>query len=163
MTKMKGILFVAAFAAYSSLANAGAYVGAGASVINYDVSGVDDTNVGVVNVVLGSNITENVAVELRAGNTFDVGIDKYLGVYTKLGAQLNNGFYPYAIIGYTRAEVEISFGGYDFSDSDGDLSYGLGMRIGAAADTNFSIEYIRYFEKGDGELSGLALSITTPF
>ena len=175
MKSVKGILGAVALSAMSGIALAGGYVGGGGSIINYDVEGVGDTDLGLIYGVLGSQLNDNVALELRAGTGFsdgdvtflntkiDIELKKYVGAYVKIGAPVNESFYPYAIAGYTRAELRLSSGGFSDSESDSDVSLGLGARFGASSDVNFAVEYIRYYDKSGEELGGLSGNVVWSF
>jgi hypothetical protein len=175
MKAMKGIIGAVAVSAFSTVAMAGGYIGGGGAMINYDVGGVGDTDLGLIYGVLGSQLNENFALEVRAGTgfsdgdiavfgtEFDIELDKYVGAYLKIGAPINENFYPYAIVGYTRAELTVTGGGFSDSESDSDTSFGLGARFGSSSDMNFAVEYIRYYDKDGEELGGLSANVVWSF
>ena len=81
---------------------------------------------------------------------------------TKAGVPVNETFYPYAVLGYTRGELEASVMGFTVSESESDTSFGLG------ADFNFegftlNVEYLNYLDKDEAEISGVSIGFSKSF
>ena len=84
------------------------------------------------------------------------------------GAYLRGGFkadafYPYVVLGYTQVKVTASVPGYSISQSDSDLSFGLGTDIDLNESLTLNFEYMSYFDTDGVEISGFSLGVTSRF
>lgn len=81
----------------------------------------------------------------------------YYGAYLRAGVPVTDGFYPYAIAGYTKAKVEVSDFGVTASDSESDFSYGLGADFSVSKNVDITLEFMRYLDKDGVEIDGIGL------
>ena len=136
-------------------------------------SGYDaDVNALVFN--YGYVINEWAKVEARAGmglgkdnvDVFgtDVGvsIDSLYGVYGKFGMDLEDGYYPYFILGYTETTLEAEALGVTVNDASSDVSYGLGLEI-KGNDGIFAVEFMNYMDKDGVEFHALSFGYSARF
>jgi len=151
------------------------YFGGGFAATKYSETGIDeDASLNVLLGKLGTKFNDNFAAEVRVGfglgdDTVDVfGYDvtiklkNFYGVYLKAGVPVNETFYPYAVLGYTRGELEASVMGFTVSESESYTSFGLG------ADFNFegftlNVEYLNYLDKDEAEISGVSIGFSKSF
>lgn len=151
------------------------YFGGGFAATKYTETGIDeDASLNVLLGKFGTKFNDNFAAEARIGfglgdDTIDVfGYDatvklkNFYGVYLKAGIPVSDTFYPYAVLGYTRGEIEASVMGFTVSESESDTSFGLG------ADFNFdsftlNVEYLNYLDKDEAEISGISIGFSKSF
>lgn len=138
---------------------------------------------------LGTEFTENFSAEIRVGigldddnNSYSDGINNvnistklkhFYGAYVRGTIPIVDTFYPYAVVGYTQAEVETKIdyqiqnpnisGSAKGSDSDGDISFGVGADIRLTSNTDLNLEYMNYYDKDDVSIDGLSLGFTYRF
>lgn len=124
---------------------------------------------------IGKPLNPNFAVEGRFGfgvadDEVDVGglpvavdIDYYFGVYGKGILPLSSQASVYGLIGITQAKLTASVGGFSASDSDSDISFGVGAEFGISPAAAISVEWARLL-KGDGyKVDGLSLGVSFKF
>ena len=130
------------------------YVGASISRVNVDVSGLSNAKPSAISLKLGSQSHPNFAVEARLGaglsddsiNGGDLKLNNYYGLYAKGILPVTNEFAAYALGGYTRGKVTLSTPTGSASDTDGDLSYGLGVDFSLSKNTALNLEWARLFK-----------------
>ena len=96
-------------------------------------------------------------------------LDHFFGAYLRAGAPIGESFFPYALLGYTRADISASVslsvtpqGGQtsaasvNVSGSDTDISFGLGADYKFNDRFSLNAEWINYVDKSDGELGELS-------
>lgn len=105
--------------------------------IDYSEPGID-ASVTAIYGRIGTSWNENFSGELRvgfgigddtvnvSGTDVDLEINRFFGAYIKVGAQVNEVFYLYAVLGFTRGEAEASVSGLSATESETDVSFGLG-------------------------------------
>lgn len=159
----------------SSFSMAQTYVGVGATTMDFEISGADKSNMSVAYGVLGSQLNENLAMELRLGTgvqdgdfeyqsiEFDTELEQYVGAYLKVGAPVTQNIYPYAVIGMTRIKMELSAMGVSESAAENEVSYGAGVRFGNPEDVQFAAEYIQYYDDAGEEFSGISVNAVWAF
>ncbi|ACV26180.1 porin family protein [Kangiella koreensis] len=166
-TMIAGAVIASLTMATAVSAKEGNYVGFGLSQQGLD-TGFFDADMMTLDGKVGTYFNENFSGELRLGlgvqddTVFgtDVDIDNYYGAYVRFGAPVTDGFYPYAIAGYTNTKVGYSGGG---SESESDFSYGLGADMAITNDVDFTVEYMRYLDKDAGELDGIGVGFKFKF
>ncbi len=136
---------------------------------------------------LGAQFHENLSAELRFG--FDLGVfqteesfdarvtqdgstvtvevdtelKRYYGGYLRAGVPVGR-FYPYLLAGWTNVKLEYSFDTVpSTSNSDSDFSYGLGTLIRFSDDLGVGIEWGKYYDKDNVEISGFQISAGSSF
>lgn len=152
-----------------------AYVGGSMSFMNYSEAYYDDASLTSLTAIFGKQYNENLAGEFRfgfglGGDTvnadgfnIDLKLKNMMGAYLKAGAPTSGKLYPYAMIGFTRAELEASVLGYSVSDDDSSLSFGLGVDYQATQAVKVSAEYMNYLSGDYYDINGFALSLSKSF
>ena len=143
------------------------YVGGGISAIEYSESGIsDDADLTALYGRVGTKFNDYLSAEIRAGfgidddevEAFGVDIDteleNFYGVYLRGGIPTNSIAYPYVVLGYTRGEIEASVPGFSLSESESDVSYGVGLDLNLTDRVTLNLEYINYLDKDDVEIDG---------
>lgn len=149
----------------------GAYAGLNYSYMSIEPDGVDDADVSTLSAKVGVLATPFLGVEARGGfgidddrvNGVDVSLDNFFGGYATLNLANESPATPYAIIGFTRVEVEMDTIFGTFKEDESDLSYGLGVNIEMTEELSGNLEYMRYFDKDDTTIDGLGVGLTFTF
>lgn len=176
---MKPILVPSALAltlmASGTVLAADPYVGGGVvfTEVSSDAFSPDPSLTGITG-RLGSGINENISGEVRltlgvdddtVGAGFlksDVELNSMIGAYLRAGVPMGPSFYPYAVLGFTRTELEFSNPLYDSqSGSETDVSYGLGVDLSLDRKMSLNVEYMNYFDKDDQKISGFSIGIAS--
>lgn len=155
----------------------GPYVGAGYSKMRYDDED-PDTDVQVepeaATVRLGVEANDVFGIEARGGTGFssdtengvEVDLDHLYGGYVKLSAP-TEAVRPYVIGGYTKTKTtyKASFGPFTGTEreTEEDESWGAGVDVGLGEDVALNLEYMRYLDKDNFELSGVTIGIRSAF
>lgn len=166
-TMIAGAIIASLTMATAVSAKEGNYVGFGLTQHNLD-GGSFDADVMTLDGKIGTYFNENFSGEFRVGlgvqddTVFgaDIEVENYYGAYVRAGIPVTDGFYPYAIAGYTKTKVGVSGGG---SDSESDISIGLGADMAISNDVDFTVEYMRYLDKDGGEIDGIGLGFKFKF
>lgn len=150
------------------------YLGLNATFLEYSEDGVDDLDLNSVIGRVGGYFNPYVGAELRwgygvnddsadvAGTSASLELDDMYGAYIKGGVPVGDTFYPYAIVGYTEQEVTVRSGSLGAaSDSDSDISYGLGVDVQLGEKIGLNLEYMSFYDKDDVEIQGLSIGIFT--
>ena len=151
------------------------YAGVQYAVVTYDEEGIDDVEPTALVGRIGHFVNDNVAIEGRIGvglqddevevdlgifGTVDVEVEveHLFGIYAAIHSSSSSDISVYGIIGYTQGELEASAGGFDASEDDSGLSYGLGLNI-----YKFNIEYMSYLDEDEFEVTAISLGFVTQF
>jgi len=172
---LASLLSVAAFSAQAEIEKGQRYVGANANFLSYEEGSVMDASLLAVSGRFGAFVHENFSFEARVGlglidgedniygTTVDIGLNHFFGIYARAGLPLNEQLYPYALIGYTRGEVEASAYGFTVDEAESDSSFGFGVDFKFNEKMTLNAEFINLLDKGGAEVSGFSLGIITPF
>lgn len=155
----------------------GLYVGAGCSQMRYDDED-PDTDVQVkpeaATVRLGMEANDVLGIEARGARGFssdsengiEVEQDHLYGGYLKLSAP-TEAVRPYVIGGYTKTKTtyKASLGPLAGSETnrEEDESWGAGVDVGLGEHVALNLEYMRYLDKENFELSGINVGIRSAF
>ncbi len=168
---MKKTILALTFAAISPLAFANGYVGGSYSFFDYAADDLgSDLSIGALSVNGGYQFHEYLAVEGRVGvgigdDTLDgatLEMDHYLGAYVKAGMPIHN-FYPYALLGMTYMELTVSGAEGSFSDSESDLSYGIGLDYYLNNQISLNAEYANMYDKDGVKIDGFTIGAAYHF
>ncbi len=171
----KSILIVGVASSLASPVSAESqyYVGGGIAFLDFSVDGVsDEASWEALYGRIGVDIDENFSAEIRAGAGVDddsifgvdVDLDNFFGAYIRAGVPVTEYFFPYAVLGYTRAEVTASVPGYSSeSESESDVSFGAGADIKVNNNLSINVEYTNYYDKDDEKIDGISISAVTYF
>jgi outer membrane immunogenic protein len=88
------------------------------------------------------------------GTKADVSLDLFYGVYVLGGAPVTEHIYPYAALGYSRAELEINDPGFSAEYKENDISFGVGVNFDVSNTFAINVEYLQYVKENGVELSG---------
>lgn len=152
------------------------YWGGGIGIFDYSEEGIDgEASLTALFGRFGTHFNENFSGEIRVGlgigddsvnvlgTDVNVELDNMFGGYLRGGVSVSEGFYPYAILGYTRGELTASASGFSNSESESDVSFGIGADFSFGESTKFNLEYINYLDKDGAEVSGFSVGIVRPF
>lgn len=150
----------------------GIYVGADYMQGTFEVDGIDgDANPSALFVRGGYQFNPYFAAEARVGTGLDsddfhgfkTEIENFVGIYAKLGLPTEIGLYPYVIAGVTDGEVKVSGRGISDTEDDNDISLGIGLQYVVDRNWAVGVEYMKYMDTDDFEISGLSIGATYKF
>ncbi|MGL4827542.1 MAG: porin family protein [Vibrionaceae bacterium] len=156
------------------------YMGIGLSTISYNsqssnaISPDWDGNVNGFYFIAGLPINHYVDIEGRygsgftednyvfAGNSVNVDLARYYGLYGKFKLRLLNTLTPYATLGYTWGSLQVNspLGSGEIKESG--FSYGAGVQVNILP-VDVSLEYMQFLSKNRLSLSGFNLSFSKKF
>lgn len=152
-----------------------AYVGANWFTGEFESSGGADFDIQSVYARGGYNLAEWAAVEARIGmgtsdDSFNIGgveadaeLKTFIGGYFVAGIPNESMFYPYAMVGYTRAEIEVEAAGFSEDETENDLSFGIGTDIHFNDFLGLNVEFTRYLDKSEADVTGLTVGAKFSF
>ena len=159
-----------------AFAESQSYGGVSLAFVDYSEQGVEDEAfITVLNGRFGAQFNENLSGEMRVGigigedrvevrgSDVDVEIDNIYGAYLRAGALAGDVLYPYAIVGYSRGKVTATAGRFSASESESDVSFGIGVDFLANEQVFLSGEYMNYLDKDGVEVSGFSIGLTGKF
>ena len=94
-------------------------------------------------------------------------LDEVLGAHLRLSIASDKSVTPYFVTGFTgitrwtRSDLETAAG--NASDSNGDVSYGIGADFDLAEDAKINVEYRDYVNGSDVEVSGFSFGASWTF
>jgi outer membrane immunogenic protein len=124
---------------------------------------------------LGVEPNEVIGVEARGGiglqaderDGVEFETDHFYGGYITLGAPIGDALRPYVMGGYTKTQSTVKadtlLGTYKDTTTREDESWGVGMDLNLTGTTALNLEYMRYLDKENLELSGVSLGIRSAF
>jgi len=125
---------------------------------------------------LGAFVNEYLSGELRLGTglnddsvTFEgVGVDVELkslyGAYLRAGFPVSEVVYPYALLGYTRAEIRATVPGVvGITESGSDVAFGLGADINFPGSFSLNLEYTNYYDDDGVEIDAMSIGLAARF
>ncbi len=138
---------------------------------NFAVLDSHDVTLNAIYGRFGALFNENLSAEARIG--FGVGddtvgetkveLDNVYGVYVRGGIPVGEVFYPYAIVGYSKAKATDSAYGYSESGSESDFSFGVGADFKVTDTLKINAEYLSYLDKDEAELTGFSAGVSFSF
>jgi|SRR5688500_7382686 OOP family OmpA-OmpF porin len=133
---------------------------AGLSIGQSDVDGADENDT-AFRILGGYQINKMFAAELGYSNLFDKsGVEVTAIELVGVGSwPLANQLSVYGKLGMHRAEVEVAGGG---SDTETDLTYGIGLRYDFARNMGARLEWQNYAGDG-GDISVLSVGVVYKF
>ncbi len=149
----------------------GLYTGLNYSFINLDADGIGDADVGTLSAKVGVMATPFLGLEARAGfgvsddriGMADYSLDNFYGGYATFNMVNESPVTPYAVLGFTRVEVEADSPLGTATEDETDVSYGIGLRVEVAPSVSGNLEYMRYYEDDDVTVDGLGLGVQFNF
>lgn len=170
--KLTTISIAVAALSVGSQAMAEHYVGGNLSALQVeeDWSG-ENANLVALYGRLGTEFNQYFSGELRLGTGIDddkingvtVELNHFYGAYVRGTLPVTNAFYPYVVVGVTRAELEAKVPGTAVSDSGSDVSFGVGTDIRLTSNTDLNLEYMNYYDKDNLSVDGISVGLTYRF
>ena len=147
------------------------YVGGNLAAVQADFDRVGDADLVALYGRLGTEFSENFSGEIRVGTGIDddrvngvkVELDHFYGAYVRGGIPLGDVFFPYAVVGLTRAELQLSNRLFSSKESGTDVYFGLGTDIHLSSNVDLNVEYMNYYDKNDVAVDGFAVGMTYRF
>lgn len=171
MTKVAALtLLVVGGSAFAQQAPAGLYGELGYTGLKVE-SGGASVKPGAVRGILGYAFHPNVAVEgmvaIGANDDTTQGVTLELkrayGVYLKPKFNPTKEFEVFARLGYVDSKFKASAGGASASDSDGDVSYGVGASYKVNQNLSVGLDYLSYYNKDGDKIKGWTLGLGYAF
>ena len=146
------------------------YVGASVGFMDIENEGVDDASINHFEGRIGGYANDYLAVEARLGvgltddtvEDIDLSLRYSLGAYVRAGFPVTEQVFPYAIVGFSRADFEAEAGGETDNHAETDSSYGVGIDI-EVVNLALTAEYLNMIDKNDTTFSGFSIGFTTKF
>jgi opacity protein-like surface antigen len=105
--------------------------------------------------------------ETFPGGEVDFELDHLYGAYAKLGIPIGDTVMPYVIGGVTKVKgtADATILGVSTSESETvqDQSVGAGLDVNLSKSLALNLEYMRYVEKDDKELSAVSVGFRSAF
>jgi opacity protein-like surface antigen len=98
-----------------------------------------------------------------SGTTVDLDLNYIFGAYLRAGLPINDKVFPYALLGYSRGELEVSAGGLSINEAESDISFGFGVDININDPLTINVEYANLLDKDGVEVSGFSLGAVVNF
>ena len=127
----------------------GLYTGLNYTFMNLE-SGNADADVGTLSAKVGVMATPYLGIEARGGfgvdddriGGVDYSLDNFFGGYATFNLANESPITPYAILGFTRVEIEASSFLGTATEDETDVSYGIGMNMDFAPNLSGNLEYM---------------------
>lgn len=148
----------------------GLYTGLNYTFMNLE-SGNADADVGTLSAKVGVMATPFLGIEARGGfgvddetvGPVDYSVDNFFGGYATFNLANESPITPYAVLGFTRVELQADSPFGTSTEDESDVSYGLGLNMEFARNLSGNVEYMRYYEDSDAEIDGLGVGIQLNF
>jgi opacity protein-like surface antigen len=150
------------------------YVGGSLNFVSYeDPTNEADLIVGIGR--FGAFLNKYLAGELRVGfglagddaeifgTTIDLDLNYIYGAYLRAGFPVHEKVFPYALLGYSRGEVEASVGGISNKEAGSDTSFGFGVDIKINNPLTLNLEYANLLDIDGVEVSGFSIGAVVNF
>ncbi len=148
----------------------GVYTGLNYTFMNLDAGG-EDADVGTLSAKAGVMATPFLGFEARGGfgvdddrvGGIDYSVDNFFGGYATFNIANESPITPYAVLGFTRVEVEAEGPFNTVTDDESDVSYGVGLNMEFARNVSGNLEYMRYYDDDDVTVDGLGVGVQFNF
>ncbi|WP_372981453.1 outer membrane beta-barrel protein [Marinobacter sediminum] len=148
----------------------GVYTGLNYTFMNLDAGG-EDADVGTLSAKAGVMATPFLGFEARGGfgvdddrvRGIDYSVDNFFGGYATFNIANESPITPYAVLGFTRVEVEAEGPFNTVTDDESDVSYGVGLNMAFARNVSGNLEYMRYYDDDDVTVDGLGVGVQFNF
>jgi opacity protein-like surface antigen len=122
-----------------------------------------------IRLIVGTALHPNFAVEgmlafgagkdTLSGTTEKVKLNNAFGIYVKPKMNLTAELELFGRFGYARSKVSV--GGE--KDSEGDVSYGLGLGYALSKQTSINVDYMSYYKKDGVKVDGFTFGVGYKF
>ncbi len=163
----------------SSNAYAESYLDLGYSMDSFELSDGTEFEPSTAHLTLGTKLGSNIAVEgvigtgvvddsqsFFLGNDITVEMNEFYGIYLRPFVSVTDGIELFARLGYRKYEATVSSDagtGTENTDSDKDVSYGIGAAFNVSDATSILVDYMNYYDKENLEISGVSLGLRFAF
>lgn len=129
------LLFIAVTTAGTVYAS-DSYIGVNYSFLEQSYSNVDDAKLNTASLRIGTFFNSAFSGEFRVGTdigddtvggVIDVEVDQLIGAYLRSGVLTSGNLFPYLVAGVTQGKVTTKIAGAKNSESETDLSFGIGI------------------------------------
>ncbi|MDX1458946.1 MAG: outer membrane beta-barrel protein [Marinobacter sp.] len=156
------------------------YVGANYVFLTYEEDGIsEDFDLGALVAKAGAKFNPYLSAEFRAGLgvddhsesgggfTAELELDYLVGGYAIAGIPNETPIYPYAVLGVTKGKLTASVSGFgesaSVSESESDISFGIGANFAVNDEVNLNAEYMNYLDKDGAEITGVSVGLVVLF
>jgi len=151
------------------------YVGADLGYLSYEENGYDDANILSIGGKLGVELHKYFSVEARLGTGIteeedyegvqglDLSLDYYLGAYALATLPIGEKLSIYGLLGYTKAEMSAEYAGFEISEDESDMSYGLGAEFKVNDKASFTAEYTNLLDGSTYEVTSINVGMKFNF
>ncbi len=141
---------------------------------NIDGGGLSATPA-VVAARFGVKFNENLSGEILLGTSassdsvtvsgipVDLKFKDVFGLYLKGSLPVTQQFNVFGRVGYLRAKIQASAGGYALSDSDNSFSYGAGAQYDFNSTVYGMVDYMSWYDRHGTKVSGPSLGVGLKF
>lgn len=148
----------------------GLYTGLNYTFVDMDF-GSQEADVGTLSAKVGVMATPFLGFEARGGfgvdddniGGVDLSVDNFFGGYATFNLVNESPVTPYAILGFTRVELEAEGPFNTVTEDESDVSYGLGLNMAFAPNLSGNLEYMRYYDDDDVTVDGLGVGLQVNF
>lgn len=157
----------------SAQASENLYFGANYAHLTYKEDGFEDLNPGALVFRFGAELSPNFALEGRvaggigndkvAGTTTTLELDHYYGAYGKAMLPVTDNFSLYGLLGVTRGKTTAKNQYVSYSQTDSDLSYGLGADIALDRRLSLNLEVAHLYEGDFYKVSAVSAGLSFKF
>lgn len=154
------------------------YVGVGYTMLSFSPEGGPDFDLSALGVRAGYFYNKYFSLEGRLAlgvgddtqyvsvlaTDVTVELGSMLGIYAVGHIPLSETFKLYGLVGYSDGELKFKAAGFsDTSESDSDLSFGLGAEFYMTPSASVGIEYTSYISESDYDIDGLGITLNYTF
>ena len=134
------------------------------SLFTYDENGFDEVGPSALTLRFGTFVDENSAIETRLGfglqgddlevgsNDGEVEVDNFYGLYVVIQTSGIDDTNVYAVLGFTKVNLDASDIRIAGESNDSGLSYGIGANF-----RGINIEYMSYLNESDYDVTAFSL------
>jgi hypothetical protein len=145
-------------------------IGYSGNTIKDDTNFLGSYNNGAIKISLGAEVLPGLAVEGSLGTGVGDDTNNVLGVpvtvktngfatlYARPFVKLNEQVEFFGRVGYFRGEIEATVRGQTFSDTEGDLSYGVGFAFNLTKESAIVLDWMKYYDKDGVDVSGVGIA-----
>lgn len=175
MKTMAAAAMIGMFTLVSAHAADGVYMGANFSSVTYKEDGFPSANPTAISLKVGNQINRNFAVEGRFGfglasdtiNAFGIPVEievkNYYGVYGKGILPLSEAFAVYGLFGFSSGKISASAFGGTISESDSDISFGIGADFAVSQSGTINVEWAKLIEGTGYRIEALSIGFSHKF
>lgn len=148
------------------------YAEIGYTAVKYSEDGFgDDIKPGILRGILGVEVHPNIAIEAMAGTGVKDDTIRFQGMDVETKVSRSYGFYVkpqikptsdltlFARLGYADTKLKASISNASISESDNDVSYGVGLGYALSSRAYVAADYMSYYDKDGSKAAGFTLGV----